>query len=116
MKNVYKHTAIFNGKNFEHFGIHSLNALLYGHKAEDILRVELIIAEDQTIPPPPQNDKDVLKPDYWGWLDSTINEFTMVYPKRFLLEICFPAGLKATEEKGRGKAYRLNVLKIENDK
>jgi hypothetical protein len=90
-------TAIFNGKYFEHFGIAPLTASLYGHDASEIVNVELIVHEDQS-----RNETNFqsMEPDYWGWLDTRRDEFTMIYPKYFLLNMCFPSGIKATEESG----------------
>ena len=111
MKNkIIKQTAVFNGKTFEHFGIKPHIASMYGKKPEDIINVELTVANDQTIPPPPQEDPNVNDADYWGWYDFKRIDFTMVYAKRFLLEMCFPAGLEESEKFREGKAYRVNVV------
>lgn len=112
MKKTHKHKAVFNGEYFEHFGIREVTASLYGKKKEEILEVKLTISEDQSIPPPPQNDPAVLTSDYWGWWDNEDKAFTMIYQKRFLLDMCFPYGIEASEEKGKGKAYRLEVKEI----
>jgi hypothetical protein len=106
MEEIYKHTAVFNGKNYEHFGIHPTLASLYGDKPEDIVEVKLKISIDQKIP---END-NTMTPDYWGWYDFKKKNFTMIYAKRFLLEMCFPYGIKASEDKKQGKAYRLEIL------
>ena len=116
MKNKIIHkTAVFNGKNFEHFGIRPITASVYGNKVSDIVEVELSIADNQDIPPSPQDDPKINEPDYWGWWDNEKQDFTMIYAKRFLLDMCFPVGIEATEKhyKGKtweGKAYRLNVI------
>lgn len=106
---VYTNTAAFNGEYFTAFGIHSVTAGLYGYKDKDIINVEMTIAEDQTIPPSPQHDKNVNNIDYWGWWDNQDKKFTHIYQKRFLLDMCFPYGIEKTEEAGKGKAYRLNI-------
>jgi len=107
MKNkVVTKTAVFNGKYFEHFDICPITASLYGNKESDIIEVELSIADNQT--KPTSNDKN-MDADYWGWMDNKKQDFTMVYAKRFLLDMCFPAGIDGTEKFGDGKAYRLNV-------
>jgi hypothetical protein len=36
----------------------------------------------------------------------------MIQPKRFMLDMCFPCGIKAAEEARDGKAYRLNIKQI----
>ena len=105
---VVKNTAVFNGKYFEHFGIHPATASLYGNKVSEIIEVELSVAKDQT--KSPANDKNP-DPDYWGWWDETDQRFSMIYAKRFLLDMCFPAGIDGTKKHRpeEGKAYRLNV-------
>lgn len=55
--------------------------------------------------------------DYHGWI--RINEETkvestpvMIYPQRFLLEMCFPMGddeMKSREAKGEGRVVRLAI-------
>lgn len=108
-----KHTAVVNDKGeFQHFGIHAITASMYGYDENDIVEVELTIAKDQSIPPPPQSDKNVMVADYWGWWKNEDKCFTTIYGKHFLLEMCFPYGIEAEEKAGRGKAYRLNVKKI----
>jgi len=37
----------------------------------------------------------------------------MIYAQRFLLDMCFPAGIKETENGGGGKAYRLEIVNAE---
>jgi hypothetical protein len=96
-------------QRYRHFGIMPSLVSLYGVKVEDILNVEMSVADDQTLPPSIQNDPNANEADYWGWWDFKQESFTMIYGKRFLLDMCFPAGIKATEEAGQGKAYRLNV-------
>lgn len=111
-KGPHIHTAVFNGKYFEHFGIREISAFLYGKKKEEILKVELTISDDQSLPPLPQNDPAVMTSDYWGWWDNEQKHFSMIYQKRFLLNMCFPYGIESSEEKGKGKAYRLEVKEI----
>ena len=104
----FKYNAIFNGKHFEHFGIHPVTASIYGHSEEEIVELEMIVSKDQT--KPPSNDGNMVA-DYWGWFDSEREKYTMIYAKWFLLDMCFPAGIKTTEETNQGKAYRLEIIK-----
>ena len=116
MKQTFKITATLNnrGKFYQHFGIRPFTACLYGDKREDIVEVEFKISEDQTIPSFDPNDLQV---DYWGWYDNKRQEFTnMIFAKRFLLDMCFPAGIAATEESGQGKAYRLEICSSQSKK
>lgn len=106
------YTAVLSEKGYKHFGVTKSMSSMYGVKEDEVLNVELSIADDQTVPPPPQNDPKTDEPDYWGWFDAEKKKFTNIYPKHFLLNMCFPYGMEAEEERGRGKAYRLNVKTI----
>lgn len=45
------HTAVLDNENiYEHFGIHEITASMYGNKVEDIVLVEVSIADNQQIP------------------------------------------------------------------
>jgi len=99
--------AIWNGKNWCHFNIHPKTCCLYGDKPEDIVQVTFRIANDQHTTPTSIGDV----PDYWGWLDTDTQEFdSLIYPRWFLLDMCFPYGITKTEEAGKGRAYRLEML------
>jgi len=107
----FKINATLNerGDFYQHFGIHPMLVSLYGDKVEDIVEVEFKVSEDQSIPP---NDQS-MNPDYWGWYDNKKEAFSMmIYAKRFLLEMCFVYGIKACEDRGEGKAYRLEIVKV----
>jgi hypothetical protein len=49
---------------------------------------------------------------YWGWWDNADQAFHYVYPRKCLVEICFPYGTKAEAELGRGELMpvRIEVL------
>lgn len=102
-------TAVLDksGKYYHHFHITELSASLYGDKPEDIVTVELKISDNQD---KPEKNANVLNTDYWGWFDEPRQEFTMIYPQYFLLNMCFPYGIKAEEDRKYGKAYRLEVV------
>lgn len=106
------HTAVLKDKRYTHFGVNKHNACLYGDKLEDIVQVEVSIADDQKIPPAPQNDPNVNDPDYWAWWDNKEQRFSIIWAKHFLLEMCFPYGIKAEEDRDFGKAYRVNVKPV----
>jgi hypothetical protein len=101
--------AVFNGKYLEHFGIHASLASMYGHNADEIVEVEMTVHENQT--KPPTGDNNDMTNDYWGWFDyeNDRNSFSLIYAKRFLLEMCFP-NMRCSEERGQGKAYRLKLV------
>jgi hypothetical protein len=103
-------TAVWYKDHYRHFGIHPKTAMLYGDNPSEIVNVELSVAEDQSEVSAEEHTKK--EPDYWGWFDENQKRFTMIYPKYFLLNMCFPAGVKPAEEAGQGKAYRLNVKEI----
>lgn len=100
-------SAVWNGRHYHHFGIHIQTCALYGNKESEIVQLTLSIASNHVHPE--LNEKD-LSPDYWGWFDFSQNRFTMIYPKFFLLNMCFPSGIQSSEDAGQGKAYRLTIL------
>ena len=106
----FKTTAVFNGKNYRHFGIHPKTASLYGHSASEIVEVTMRLSEDQEVPKHLTGPKAPPNPDYWGWFDNEDGSFTFIWSAYFLLEMCFTYGMKAEENRGRGKAYRLEVV------
>jgi hypothetical protein len=100
--------------NFHHFGIRKETSSLYGDSPESIKQVSLEIHENQD-KPTKEEFKEMCKtniPDYWGWRDAGKDEFSLIYQQRFLLDMCFPAGLDTTEKNGRGNQYRLKVTEI----
>lgn len=47
---------------------------------------------------------------YWGWENaSRPGDFQMVWHHIALLKICFPYGLEAAEERGRGRRVHLLI-------
>ena len=109
-------TATLDDKgNFHHFGIRETTCSLYGDKPEDIKTVSLEIHTNQA-KPSKEEFNEMCKtntPDYWGWKDVGSDEFSLIYQQRFLLDMCFPAGLDTTEANGRGNQYRLKVTENE---
>jgi hypothetical protein len=106
---TYKTTGTLSEKGYRHFGIHPMTAVLYGDKEEDILDLEFIVSDNQERPLP--NDKKYIEDsDYWAWFDSDGSTSLLIYPQYFLLNMCFPNGIKAREEKGRGEAKRIEFI------
>ena len=103
----FKITAVYsiNGNCYHHFGIRESLASLYGDNPKDIKELTMKVSNNQSIV-----DEINTKPDYWGWYDNKKEIFTMIYSKRFLLEMCFPYGIKSSEETNHGKAYRLEIV------
>ena len=105
---TFETTAVLNNDHYHHFGIHEITAAVYGDDPKNIEKIKLCVSDDQSIPEPNQKFD---KADYWGWYDSNDKEFTnLIYPQRFLLNMCFPSGIEASEKAGQGKAYRLEVI------
>ncbi len=100
---VFKMKCVAKTNCLAHFGIRDMTSSLYGYKPKDILEVDMVISEDQTLP---ENDNDRTEPDYWGWYDNDDKRISMMYSARFLLDMCFPYGIKASEKAGQGKAFR----------
>ena len=67
------------------------------------------ISEDQSLPRS-QDEKNNENPDYWGWYDYEKQDFIFIYPKRFILDMCFPYGIEREERSETGKAYRLELI------
>jgi len=106
---IFKVNAVLGEKGYKHFGIHPCTCSLYGSKEEDIIELGVEIAEDQSLP---DKDTGTEEADYWAWLPEGKDGFSlMVYPQYFLLNMCFPYGIKSSEEAGHGKAYRINIIK-----
>ena len=109
-KDQYEVTAVHNGDHYHHFGIHPKTATLYGDNPEDIETIVFRIHKDQSIPETHKQEAD-----YWGWYEYRDERFTiMIYPQRFLLNMCFPAGIEGSEEAHHGKAYRLEIVEAKH--
>ncbi len=98
-------TAALYQTHYRHFGIHEKSASLYGDKVEDIVQIKMSIAADQTVPKQPNKSAD-----YWGWFDFEEERFVFIWPSYLQLSMCFTYGMKAEEDRGRGKAYRLEII------
>lgn len=46
---------------------------------------------------------------YWGWEDNEDGLITLIYPKEFLFNMCFPYGYENEEKKGDGRRIRVIV-------
>lgn len=91
--NMYAHKYESNGKSwFAHVG--------------DKKWVELHLLKDPIIPVKVVIDE---KGSYYGWLENGKNKPCMIYHAKRLLDMCFPNGTKAEEQRGRGKVIRLSV-------
>jgi len=107
MKTEFKITAVWDGNRYYHFGIRAATASLYGDDPADIKTLTMVISEDQS--EPTSVGKDLPTFDYWGWYENEDDEISMLYPQKFLLNMCFVYGMEIEEEAGKGKAYRLEI-------
>lgn len=97
-----------NGDYFHDFGIRPMFASLYGSKAEDIINVKCTISADQST-------EKHNSPDYWGWYDLKEKCWStggLIQPSFIQFQMCFTYGYKVEEERGKGKAYRLDIEEI----
>ncbi len=112
LKDHFEITAVWDGKRYYHFGIRETTASLYGDDPTDIETVGFKISEDQS--EPSNVGKELPDFDYWGWYEFDKDEnFSMIYPQRFLLDMCFTHGIRGSEEVHHGKAYRLELVEPE---
>lgn len=87
------------------FYVSPITACVYGIKDEQIETVKLKVAENQS-------REDEVDFEYWGWFDFKEQKFSSFIQDSYLkLWICFPAGIETAEERGTGKAYRLEEVK-----
>lgn len=49
------------------------------------------------------------KDSYWGWWNEEAQRFMFIFPRKFLVEMCFPYGTRIEEEQGLGKLLPVNV-------
>jgi len=110
---IFSTTAVFNNNHYKHFGINKLSASLYGDKPEDIVKLEFKISDNQELPESDSHKKMIA--DYWGWYDFKNEKISLIFPQRFLLNMCFPYGMKVEEDANIGKAYRLEIIKQLNN-
>ncbi len=103
---IIEQTAVQGKNGYEHFGIHPITASVYGHKEGEIVNLKMIVSKNQERPIEHTPTLDI---DYWGWYDFRTKKFSLIYGKYFLLNMCFPSGIKSSEEFNQGKAYRLEI-------
>ena len=109
IKDLHEVNAVHNGDHYHHFGIHPMTAMMYGDSPDDIRTIGFKVHEDQSTPKTHKENAD-----YWGWYDfAKDKEFSMIYPQRFLLDMCFTHGIRGAEEANQGKAFRLEVIETQ---
>ena len=53
--------------------------------------------------------KDGEKPTHWCWQDTGREDFSMIFPRMILLEVCFPYGVEAATKAGKGRVCEVIV-------
>jgi len=56
-----------------------------------------------------ETTEDPAEDDYWGWLDTDGNHYSMIYPREILLDVCFPYGKQVEIDRGDGRVVRLRI-------
>jgi len=64
---------------------------------------------DQIIEVDVTEDTNANEDSYFGWLDND-GSISMIFPKLFLLNMCFSWGAEAEQKSGSGKVIRVNVV------
>ncbi len=49
---------------------------------------------------------------WWSWEDFSKNEISMIYPHRYLLEMCSPDFFDRDISQGRGQMLRLQISRL----
>jgi hypothetical protein len=52
------------------------------------------------------------EPDHHGWLPTGGEEYRLIWPSRVQVDMCFPYGAKAEEERGAGRLVRFVATEI----
>ena len=88
-----------NGEHFRDVSPHPRLTALYG--SGPIFKVSMrAVRADESSP-------------YWGWWDAERETISMIWPDKRLLNMCFPYGPKAEEERGRGLRVNLVLEELE---
>lgn len=71
--------------------------------------VECHLLSDPIVAVAVEETPDGEEPTHWGWVRTGDDAPIMIYPRKSLLEMCFPYGTDAEVEAGRGRVVRLTV-------
>lgn len=77
-------------------------------EVSNIVQLTVVEHHDQT-QPAFEEARRLKEADYWGFKYESKDHFEMIQSSLIFLDICFTYGLKAAEDKGNGKAYRLLI-------
>ena len=98
----YGHISVREDGSFHFIHIYGNPSIVSFCSSEKQPVYELTFEEHQN------QDINAEPQEYWGWQED--NTMSMIYPKYFLLDMCFPAGIKHTQETGQGRAVKLNLI------
>ena len=92
---------------YDNFGIVPQLRNIYGVKKEiPIYKIVFSVSDNQSGP-------NWNLQEYWGWFSFSNNKFIIIQPNFRLFNVCFPYGYKHEEEVNHGKAYRLEIKRVE---
>lgn len=88
----------------------------YYHASPDRWWVELHGVNEPIVPVRlRERTQDDPPSPYWGWVGAECpQQYEMVWPAEVLLDMCFPYGPKAEEERGRGRKVNLVVTEVDS--
>lgn len=49
---------------------------------------------------------------HWGWMATGADAPVMIYPREVLFRVCFPYGVRAEVDAGKGRVVRLAVTEV----
>ena len=101
---IHTSAVLSNRGYYENIGITEKCAFLYGRDASQIEHIVFEVSEDQS-------EANPQTMEYYGWFDNKEQDWTLIFPSYYQLCVCFPYELSELEERGDGKAYRLNLVK-----
>ena len=105
METTIHTTGVLSNRGYyENIGITENSAILYGRDASQIEHITFEVSEDQS-----EGNPQTM--EYWGWFDNKEQDWTLIFPTYYQLCVCFPYELSELEERGYGKACRLNLVK-----
>jgi hypothetical protein len=79
------------------FKVKRVVELTFPHQKNDIVELEVEESEEG---------------EYWGWLEFKNNEYRYIYPKRFMVDMCFPYGPQIEEKENKGRRVKLKLTEI----
>ncbi len=56
-----------------------------------------------------------MKEELWAWHDFQKDTYSMIYPRKFIVEMCSPDGFKQRTKRGEGKIVKLKVIEVVED-